>query len=82
MKGSKTMAKKNKVKMIPVESSNANAVGYDSMKKELFVEFRGGALYRYSDVPKVIFIGLQETESFGRYLNEKVKGVYSFVKVS
>ena len=71
-----------KVKMIPVESSNADSVGYDSKKKELFVMFRGGAVYKYSKVPKVIFEGLKETESFGRYLNNRVKGAYSFVKVS
>ena len=69
------------VEVVLVESSNANAMGYNSKTKELFVEFRGGSLYRYSGVPKVIFEGLKATESFGRFLNQKVKGKYDFVKV-
>lgn len=69
------------IEVVPVDSSNANYVGYNPKKKLLYVEFRGGALYRYSGVPKVIFEGLQQTDSFGRYLNQKVKGKYDFVKV-
>ena len=81
MKGFKIMAKTAKVEMIAVQSSNAEAVGYDSNKKELFVRFKGGSTYRYSNVPKVIFDGLLQTESFGRYLNQKVKGKYNFKKI-
>ena len=69
------------IEVVPVESSNANAMGYNAKRKLLYVEFRGGTLYRYSGVPKLIFDGLKETESFGRYLNQHVKGTYSFVKV-
>jgi len=70
------------VKMTEIDSSNAHSVGYDKKKKELFVQFRGGAVYMYSDVPESIFIALKEAESFGSMLNAKVKGVYKFTKLA
>lgn len=68
--------------MITVNSSNAESVGYDKTKKELFVKFRGGAVYKYSKVPEIIFKGLLEAESFGQMLNERVKGRYEYEKVT
>jgi len=71
-----------KVPMITVNSSNADSVGYDKTKKELFVKFRGGATYKYSKVPEIVFKSLLEAESFGQMLNERVKGKYGYEKVT
>lgn len=69
------------VEMIAVESSNALSAGYDKTKKELFVKFRGNAVYKYSKVPAIIFKGLLEAESFGKFLGNRIKNKYQFTKL-
>ena len=70
-----------KPEMIKVTSSNANSMGYDAIKKELFVEFKGGSTYVYSNVPESVFGDLKITSSFGKALNGMVKGKYSYRKL-
>lgn len=69
------------VEMKPIKSSNAEGVGYDADKKELFITFKGGATYKYSNVPASIYQDLVESESFGKFLSQKIKGVYAFEKL-
>ena len=65
-----------------VHSSNINQIGYDADQMELHVIFNDGSLYVYADVPAEIFDQLQIAPSKGRYLNQEVKGVYSYDKLS
>lgn len=62
----------------PVQSSNVKSVGYEDGVLE--VEFKGG-LYRYSEVPRSLFDELLDAESVGKFINDRVKPVFDFVKV-
>jgi len=59
-----------------VVSSNVQGVAYDEDASELYVEFKGGARYKYRGVPKDIYEGLLDASSPGGYMNDYVKGVY------
>lgn len=62
--------------MKPVKSSNINAVGYDADKKELQVEFKGGGVYAYDEVPPEVHEALAAAESVGKHFHAHVKDKY------
>jgi KTSC domain len=64
-----------------VSSSNIASIGYDSSSQTLEVEFHGGSVYQYSGVPQEVYDGLMGASSHGKYLNEYIKGTYSYSKV-
>lgn len=66
--------------MIYVDSSNVESIGYDDATQELHVQFSGGAIYVYYEVPRQIFDDLVSAPSKGSFLNREVKSVYRFVK--
>ncbi len=53
----------------PVKSTTMVSVGYDPISQLLEIEFVGGAVYQYMDVPEDIFLGLMQAESKGQYFN-------------
>ena len=57
-----------------VESSNLTSVGYDEDSFVLEVEFKKGAVYRYLDVPVLVYEEMMESESIGRAFVKLVKG--------
>lgn len=65
----------------PVNSSNITSVGYDPATMTLEVEFSGGALYQYFDVPEVVHEELMAAESKGTYLSAQIKGSYRYARV-
>ena len=65
-----------------IDSSTMNSAGYAEEKKILEIEFSLGEVYHYFDVPKEIFIGLLKADSAGKYFNYRIKGKYSFQKIS
>lgn len=69
------------IQRIPVVSSNVASVGYDSQQRVLEVEFTGGGVYRYSDVPPEVFLDLMDAPSVGKHLNANIKGRYQHTKV-
>lgn len=69
------------MKMIKVESSNVNAVGYNPSTKDLRVEFKGGSVYQYSGVPHIVFIRFITAESHGQFLVESIKNNYEHKKI-
>jgi hypothetical protein len=60
----------------PVESSMLASAGYDAITETLVVLFNTGKAYTYSKVPLKVYLGLISAESKGRYMNEKIIGVY------
>ncbi|NJL61921.1 MAG: KTSC domain-containing protein [Methylacidiphilales bacterium] len=73
------------IAMLPVNSSMANAIGYEESDKRslmpkayrtLQVEFRNGATYQYAGVEPEIWQELHETSSIGRYFNNQIRGNY------
>lgn len=67
--------------MVKVESSNINAVGYDTSFGGLIVEYKSGAKYMYEKVPMEVYENLLKAESKGRFINESVKGKFEYKKL-
>lgn len=62
--------------MLPVQSTMANAVGYDPHQNLLQVEFQDGSVYQYEGVNAKTWQSLQETDSPGKFFNREIKGNY------
>ena len=75
------LSRKQPISMMPVKSTMANAVGYDSQQKVLQVEFVNGTTYQYSDVEPELWESLQEAPSTGKFYNAAIKGHYSCQKL-
>ena len=68
--------------MVPVDSSNVAALGYDEPNQELLVRFTNGALYRYfPGVPRSTYESLLSADNVGRALNSLVKSSYSYSRI-
>src|SRR4030095_9787270 len=67
----KTMAK-----LVPVESSMIQAVGYDPETRILEVVFNSGQTYCYEDVPPEVHQALMAADSKGQYMRAAIIGVY------
>jgi hypothetical protein len=65
----------------PVRSSNIQSIGYDSDAKILEVEFHGGGIYKYSNVPETIFQGFMRAHSKGTYLHDRIRDKYPCKKI-
>lgn len=62
--------------MLPVQSSMANAVGYDPRQSILQIQFKDGAVYQYEDIDIETWHELRETDSPGQFFNREIKGNY------
>src|SRR5256714_2813939 len=69
-------------KLVPVESSMIQAVGYDPKTHILEVLFNSGQTYCYEDVPPEVHQELMTAESKGRYMRAAIIGVYPDYLVS
>lgn len=66
-------------KLVRVESSSIDSVGYDPDSRRLFVRFvESGNAYVYSNVPKRVFDELLASNSKGRYFNEQIRGAFVY----
>ncbi len=61
-----------------VDSSNVEAIGYDSEARELHVYFVKSGNYVYLDVEEWVFNEFLQAGSKGQYLNQNIKGVYNY----
>lgn len=68
--------------MVPVQSSNIVAIGYDGEPRELRVEFKGNRTYVYSGVSPEEFDAFLKADSKGKHLNENIKPKHAFVRVA
>lgn len=67
---------------VTAASSTILSVGYDGHAHTLEVEFRGGAVYQYADVPMVIYHDLLSADAPGAYFDAVVKkGGYRYHRV-
>jgi len=66
---------------IPVSSSNLASVGYSAFSETLEIEFHGGRVYQYFDVPASEYAGLMAAGSHGTYFHAHIKDRYSYKKV-
>lgn len=68
--------------MIPVNSSNLSAVGYDSVSQTLYVSFHHSGTYAYFNVPEHVYKELMSASSHGKYHAAHIKNVYRYQKIS
>lgn len=64
--------------MIPVKSSNIEAVHHDG--QHLTVKFKSGATWKYHDVPSNVFAELLGAKSVGGYFAANVRNAYKAAK--
>jgi hypothetical protein len=57
------------MKMVSVESSHINAIGYDEETKTMRVEY-SYATYDYKDVPKEVYEQIMNADSKGKAMHE------------
>lgn len=80
------MAIPESVDMIPVASSNIEAIGYAVDFRRLYVRFGDGAEYSYDSVPRAVYEAFLAAPSKGRFLWDVVRGkgtdsVYAYGRV-
>lgn len=66
--------------MVPVSSSNLNAVGYDTTTGRLVIQFHSGT-YEYVNVPMEIYKGLMSANSLGQYHHQYIKYSFQYNKI-
>ncbi len=69
------------MEMKSVKSSNINAVGYDSAKKTLRVEFSSGATYEYSGVSAETHAAFLKANSRGSYFAKHIRNSHKGKKL-
>lgn len=57
----------------PVDSEAIRSIGYDIDRRVLEVEFHGGAVYRYFDVPDEVYVELMQAASLGEAFAHRVR---------
>ena len=75
------MLKYRQVKMIPVQSSSAESIGYNEDTRTLFVKLLRGVTYIYSDVPPEKWEGLRKTKWKGTYFKVEIWSKYKEVEL-
>jgi KTSC domain len=70
------VAPEETIDMHSVQSTMANAVGYDRDRALLQIEFSNGAVYQYEDVGEEAWEELCDTHSPGQFFNQAIKGQY------
>lgn len=63
---------------VSVDSSSLASVGYDQGLEVLEVAFKSGAVYRYEDVPGLLYDGLLSADSKGAFFNRRVRDLFRF----
>jgi hypothetical protein len=63
---------------LPVSSRSVASVGWDPTSRTLEIEFTSGRVYRYFEVPEIVYHGLVRAESIGQFLNERIRDRYRF----
>lgn len=61
-----------------VKSSNIVSAGYNTTQCILYLKFHNGSIYRYFNVPRVIFDELLRAESHGRYVNRNICNSFTY----
>ncbi|HET6226827.1 MAG TPA: KTSC domain-containing protein [Bacteroidia bacterium] len=65
-----------------VDSSGIQTIGYDPVKKILEVEFIERHIYRYLNVPEILYLQLMKAASKGTFFNTKIRDAgFEFEKV-
>jgi len=63
-----------------VHSEAIASIGYDPPSRVLEVEFAGGGIYRYFDVPPEVYERFLQADSKGRFITCCIKPAYPYQK--
>ena len=66
------------IQFTEVKSSNIISIGHDGTN--LYVNYKSGT-YKYENVYKSVYESLLTSESKGRFMNENIKGKYTYTRV-
>jgi hypothetical protein len=66
------------IQFTEVKSSNIISIGHDGTN--LYVNYKSGT-YKYENVDKSVYESLLTSESKGRFMNENIKGKYTYTRV-
>jgi hypothetical protein len=64
------------IKWESCESSNIKAYFYNKENCFLLLQFHGGRVYQYLDVPNKIYLGLKRAKSKGKYVWKNIRDRY------
>jgi hypothetical protein len=68
--------------LVPVQSSNIAAVGYNEEERTLRIQFKSGATYEYEGVELETYDALMGADSVGSAFHRLIKsGSYSYRRV-
>lgn len=70
--------------LVPVQSSDIAAMGYDPSSFELQIQFTNGRIYSYATVPPELYAGLVSAPSKGSFFAQFVKkfpGLYPYTRI-
>ena len=67
---------------VPLVSGALLSAGYEPSTQELEIEFHGGRIYRYSEVPEGVYQFLLRTKNKGSYVNRMINSQYAFREVT
>lgn len=70
-----------RMKRTSIDSTSIVSVGYDTGAQILEIEFTGGAVYQYADVPEFVHRRLVSASSPGAFVNAMVKPNYRCAEV-
>jgi hypothetical protein len=71
----------SQAKPVAVNSSLLANVSYDAGQSVLQLELCDGAVYRYFDVPPVIYEDLLAAESKGSYFNREIRDCFRYARL-
>jgi hypothetical protein len=66
------------IQFTQVQSSNIISIGHDGTN--LYVNYKSGT-YKYENVDKSVYESLISSDSKGRFMNENIKGKYSYTRI-
>lgn len=66
----------------PVSSASLRSVGYDDEDGTLELEFHGGGVYEYFDVPGRVYRDLLRAESKGRFFHDEIRGKFDYRRLA
>lgn len=65
----------------PVNSSNLVSVGYDAGSATLEIEFDGGRVYQYAEVPQEAHKALVNADSIGSHFHRHIRDKYPTTEI-
>ena len=66
---------------VSVVSSNLSRIRWDVQTSTLEVEFLGGRVYQYFDVPEGVFDAFRQADSHGKFFQQNIRGHYRYVQL-